>query len=113
MDFHREAFVLDAHTDAPTRLWEEPADLAERRTDRHIDLPRLREGGVDAVVFALDVPASMDPERGWAHAQELYRLSTAALIPGELVRRRPPTTSRRRRAAARWRCSSGSRTAGR
>jgi len=85
MDFHREAFVFDAHTDAPTRLWEEPADLSERRTDRHIDLPRLREGGVDAVVFALYVPAAMDPERGWAHAQELYRLSTEALIPGELV----------------------------
>ena len=85
MDLHREAYVLDAHTDAPTRLWEEPADLAERRTDRHIDLPRLREGGVDAVVFALYVPASMDPARGWAHAQELYRLSTEALIPGELV----------------------------
>jgi membrane dipeptidase len=85
MDLHHEALVLDGHTDVPTRLWEEPADLSQRLTDRHIDLPRLREGGVDALVFALYVPASLDPERGWAHAQELYRLSTAALVPGQLV----------------------------
>jgi membrane dipeptidase len=85
MDFHRDALVIDAHTDVPTRLWEEPADLSQRRTDRHIDLPRLREGGVDALVFALYVPAALAPEPGWAHAQELYRLSTEALIPGQLV----------------------------
>src|SRR4051794_37633919 len=85
MDLHREALVIDGHTDVPTRLWEEPADLSRRLTDRHIDLPRLREGGVDALVFALYVPAPLDPERGWEHARELYRLSTEALIPGELV----------------------------
>lgn len=85
MDIHHEALVIDGHTDVPTRLWEEPADLSRRLTDRHIDLPRLREGGVDALVFALYVPAALDPERGWEHAQELYRLSAEALIPGQLV----------------------------
>src|SRR5947199_5682090 len=85
MDFHCETLVIDGHTDVPTRLWEEPADLAQRLTDRHVDLPRLREGGVDALVFALYVPAPLAPEPGWAHAQELYRLSTEALIPGQLV----------------------------
>ncbi|MFL6194999.1 MAG: dipeptidase [Thermoanaerobaculia bacterium] len=85
MNLHREALVFDAHTDVPTRLWEEPADLSRRLTDRHIDLLRLREGGVDALVWALYVPASLNAERGWAHAQELYRLSTEALIPGQLV----------------------------
>src|SRR4029079_17693198 len=85
MDLHREALVIDGHTDVPTRLWEEPADLSQRLSDRHVDLPRLREGGVDALVFALYVPASLDPERGWAHALELHRISTAALIPGQLV----------------------------
>ena len=85
MDFHRESLVIDGHTDVPTRLWEEPADLSQRLTDRHIDLPRLREGGVDALVFALYVPAALEPGRGWDHARELYRLSTEALIPGQLV----------------------------
>jgi membrane dipeptidase len=85
MDLHREALVIDGHTDVPTRLWENPADLSQRLTDRHIDLPRLKEGGVDGVVFALYVPASLDAERGWEHVQELYRISTEALIPGQLV----------------------------
>jgi membrane dipeptidase len=85
MDLHRDALVFDAHTDVPTRLWEEPADLSQRLTDRHVDLPRLREGGVDALVWALYLPASLDAERGWAHALELYRLSEEALIPGQLV----------------------------
>lgn len=75
MGFHEDCLVLDGHTDVPTRLWESPASLEERRTDRHVDLPRLREGGVDALVFALYVPASLDAERGWKHAQELHRIS--------------------------------------
>ncbi|HEX9940900.1 MAG TPA: dipeptidase [Thermoanaerobaculia bacterium] len=85
MDFHRDCLVIDGHTDVPTRLWETPADLSQRLTDRHIDLPRLKEGGVDALVFALFVPASLDAERGWEHALELYRISAEALIPGQLV----------------------------
>lgn len=85
MDFHRESLVIDGHTDVPTRLWETPADLSRRLADRHIDLPRLKEGGVDGVVFALYVPAALDAERGWEHARELYRVSAEALIPGQLV----------------------------
>lgn len=75
MGFHEDCLVLDGHTDVPTRLWECPADLGERRSDRHVDFPRLREGGVDALVFALYVPGSLDPERGWKHARELHRIS--------------------------------------
>jgi membrane dipeptidase len=85
MDFHRDCLVIDGHTDVPTRLWESPADLSRRLSDRHVDLPRLSEGGVDALVFALFVPASMDAERGWRHALELYEASEKALIPGRLV----------------------------
>ncbi|HSG40544.1 MAG TPA: membrane dipeptidase, partial [Thermoanaerobaculia bacterium] len=85
MDFHHESLVIDGHTDVPTRLWESPVDLSKRHADRHIDLPRLREGGVDALVWALFVPASLDAERGWQHALELYRVSEEALIPGQLV----------------------------
>ena len=75
MGFHEDCLVLDGHTDVPTRLWESPVSLEERHSDRHVDLPRLREGGVDALVFALYIPASLNPERGWKHAQELHRTS--------------------------------------
>jgi len=75
MAFHHDCLVLDGHTDVPTRLWESPVNLGERQSDRHVDLPRLREGGVGALVFALYVPASLDAERGWKDAQELHRIS--------------------------------------
>ena len=75
MGFHEDCLVLDGHTDVPTRLWESPANLEERRSDRHIDLPRLREGGVDALVFALYLPASLSPEKGWEHAKTMHRIS--------------------------------------
>jgi membrane dipeptidase len=73
--FHEDCLVLDGHIDVPTKLWENPKSLTERLAGRHADLPRLREGGVDAVVFALYIPAALDPERGWKHAQELHRVS--------------------------------------
>lgn len=75
MGFHEDCLVLDGHIDVPTKLWENPQPLTERLPSRHADLPRLREGGVDAVVFALYIPAALDPERGWKHAQELHRVS--------------------------------------
>lgn len=87
MGFHEDCLVLDGHTDLPTRLWEAPANLEQRLADRHIDLPRLREGGVDALVLALYVPASLAPDAGWEHALTLHRLTMAALPVGfEAVR---------------------------
>jgi membrane dipeptidase len=85
MDLHRDALVIDGHTDVPTRLFESPADLSQRLSDRHVDLPRLREGGVDALVFALFVPPSLEAEPGWEYALNLYEISERALIPGQLV----------------------------
>lgn len=85
MALHEDTLVIDAHTDVPTRLWEAPADLSKRQTDRHVDLPRLRQGGVGALVFALYIPAELDPQRGWEHAKVLYEASERALIPGQLV----------------------------
>jgi membrane dipeptidase len=85
MPLHQDTLVIDAHTDVPTRLWESPADLSQHLTDRHVDLPRLRQGGVSALVFALYVPAELDPQRGWEHAKALHEVSERALIPGQLV----------------------------
>lgn len=82
---HREAVVVDGHTDLPTRLYYRPADLGERLEDGHLDLPRMREGGVTAIVAALFVPPFLDPEPGWEHLLALHRLTAERLRPGELV----------------------------
>jgi membrane dipeptidase len=83
MSFHDDCLVLDAHVDAPMRLWESPADLSLPQPDRHLDLPRLLRGGVDALVFALYLPPALSAERGLEHAETLYRLTVEALgVPG-------------------------------
>lgn len=82
MSFHDDCLVFDGHTDVPTRIWEDPADLSQRLTDRHVDLPRLREGGVDGLVFAYYVPASLEPAHGLEHARNLHEATLAGLAEG-------------------------------
>jgi membrane dipeptidase len=77
-------FVFDGHTDLPTRLWQSPCDLRERQGDGHVDLPRLREGGVCGLVLALYVPPELGPEEGLRHAEVLHGLAVAQLRAGEL-----------------------------
>ena len=82
--FHRECLVFDGHTDVPTRLYAGPADLSQRLAAGHVALPRLPEGGGNALIFALFIPAPMTPERGLEHARELLALVREQLRPGEL-----------------------------
>lgn len=81
---HRDALVVDGHVDLPTRLHHRPADLERRLDDGHIDLPRLREGGVDALLAALYVPAPLSPEAGWRHLLALHAGLAEHLRPGGL-----------------------------
>lgn len=51
---HHDAFVADLHCDAVLQM-QRGYDLSERHADYHVDIPRLREGGVDLQVFATTV----------------------------------------------------------
>lgn len=54
--------VFDGHNDAITRAGE--PDLSRRRGDGHLDLPRMREGGMRGGIFAIFTPspgASSEP----------------------------------------------------
>ncbi|MDD4856530.1 MAG: dipeptidase [Candidatus Krumholzibacteria bacterium] len=60
MKLHREAIVFDAHCDTAMRLvGDGRVDLAERGSEGHLDLPRAREGGLDAQIFAVWIPPQM------------------------------------------------------
>jgi len=63
---HRSAIVVDTHQDVPYRLDKEWIDLAVRNKTGHVDIPRLREGGVTAPFFAAYVPASFAESGGSA-----------------------------------------------
>jgi membrane dipeptidase len=52
MALHRSALVFDGHCDTLLALVEGTRRFVERSSAGHVDLPRLREGGVDAQIFA-------------------------------------------------------------
>jgi membrane dipeptidase len=61
---HRRATVIDGHNDLPYRLRAlydadlTRFELSQRHEDGHTDIPRWREGGVDAQFLAAYVPVS-------------------------------------------------------
>ena len=73
---HRSAIVVDTHQDVPYRLEREWIDLSRRNRTGHVDVPRLKEGGVTASFFAAYVPAAFAGFGGAAKkALELIELS--------------------------------------
>jgi membrane dipeptidase len=50
------AVVIDSHIDTAQRILIDVADITQRSAVGHVDIPRLREGGVNAPFFALWVP---------------------------------------------------------
>jgi membrane dipeptidase len=48
--------VIDGHNDALLRVWRSGASLREHDAEGHLDLPRMREGGIAAGLFAIYVP---------------------------------------------------------
>ncbi len=50
--------VFDGHNDALTR--DDHAGIATGRPDGHLDLPRMREGGVRGAIFAVFAPSADD-----------------------------------------------------
>lgn len=63
-ELHRRAIVIDTHIDTPMRLLDEGFDLAPRDAYGHIDLPRMREGGLDAAFFSIWVDPRKYKEDG-------------------------------------------------
>ncbi len=65
-------FVFDAHCDTAIRLKDdESIDLGKRLPDGHIDLPRMREAGYGAQVFACWVDPDLPSERWNASTLEM------------------------------------------
>src|SRR5439155_8767710 len=51
---HMRAIVVDTHDDTTQRLvGDKTFDIAKRNTIGNIDIPRMREGGLDAIFFSI------------------------------------------------------------
>jgi len=54
---HFRSIVVDTHDDTTQRfLFEKDFDFGKRNAEGHVDIPRAREGGMDAIFFSIWMP---------------------------------------------------------
>jgi len=58
-ELHFRSLVIDTHTDTTQRLLSDDFDLGAAHADGSVDIPRLREGGVGAIFFAVWIPGTV------------------------------------------------------
>ena len=73
---HFSSLVFDTHADTAQRLFFDQFDLGERDVEGCVDIPRLREGGVGAVFFALWVPVEITGQAATRRARGLLNAVT-------------------------------------
>src|SRR5450432_4284502 len=50
---HFSSIVLDTHDDTTQRLFSKDYDLGKRNAEGNVDIPRMREGGMNAIFFSI------------------------------------------------------------
>jgi membrane dipeptidase len=59
-EVHDRAIVIDTHADSPQRMLSEKGfDFGIRHANGNLDIPRMREGGLDAEFFSIWVPSDL------------------------------------------------------
>ncbi|MDP2960570.1 MAG: dipeptidase [candidate division Zixibacteria bacterium] len=71
---HTKALVCDLHSDTVLKLKKGDFILGEKNSKGHIDIPRLKEGGVDLQVFAIWVAPEFLPDSAAREALNLIDL---------------------------------------
>ena len=85
---HERAIVVDSHDDTTQRLlFDKTFDIAVRHKDGNIDVPRMREGGLDALFFSIWVPSDVTGPPAVKRALDLIDCvrEAARLHPNDLV----------------------------
>ena len=99
-DLHAEAIVIDGHCDSIGDQLENGRWLGERSSKGHVDLPRLRDGGITAQFFACYVPVPYQRHGATTHALErldqLLRLTEQ--LPDHLILARKASDIKRAKA---------------
>jgi membrane dipeptidase len=85
---HDRAIVIDSHDDTTQRLLSEKGfDISARHTNGNIDVPRMREGGLDALFFSIWVPSDLTGPPAVKKAMDLIDSvrEAARLHPNDLT----------------------------
>jgi len=60
---HSASIVIDTHDDTTQRLLDPSFDIRTRHNDGNMDIPRMREGGLNAIFFSIWIPSkTVGPE---------------------------------------------------
>jgi membrane dipeptidase len=100
-EIHDRAIVIDTHADTTQRmLFDKTFDIGVRQKNGNIDIPRMREGGLDALFFSIWVPGTITGPPAVKRALDLIdRVHEAVRThPGDLML--ATTAADIRRAAA-------------
>jgi len=68
---HFSSIVFDTHADTPQRFLFDQFDLGHRDAEGGVNIPRMREGGVNAIFFALWVPVHIAGPKATRRALDL------------------------------------------
>ena len=91
LQIHREMLTLDAHTDTPITLLNPGFDIAVRHPydfdGPKVDFPRMKEGGLDSLFFAIFVRQGPLDSPGYAraadHAVMMFQVIKNSLIKNQ------------------------------
>jgi membrane dipeptidase len=72
---HFSSIVLDTHDDTPQRFFFQHFDLGHRDSEGHIDIPRMKEGGLNAIFFSIWCNANMPGAPAAKRAFDLINLT--------------------------------------
>ena len=82
-EIHSSAIIIDGHSDTTPKFEQPEWDFSERHNTGHMDIPRIREGGLDAQFFSIYMPST--PGDGKAIKTAIRRIDSVH----ETVRKHP------------------------
>jgi membrane dipeptidase len=68
---HEKALTVDTHCDTPMNMVERGTDIGKRNSSGKVDLPRMKEGGLDAIFFAAFTGQKKRTPQNYAEAYKL------------------------------------------
>jgi len=94
LELHRRAVVVDTHSDITQAIAYEGYDFSQRHDFLHEDLPRAREGGLDAEFFSIWINPETIKAESW-YAESLHQIDAVQAM----VRKNAPAVALARTAA--------------